>query len=86
MLKQLSLVLVICASASFASAGFPDIAVGNCIKGPVISTFSVPLYTGVWYEQQRQNVFFEDTFKCNKATYGINPNQSVSVANHAIDM
>ena len=58
---------------------------GSCVEPPIIKDFDVSKYLGVWYENERSNVFFEKGLKCVFATYSAINNTAISVENRGFN-
>jgi lipocalin len=71
MFKLLSVLVLIGVAAQQAQAAsfFSSLSAGSCATVPIIKDFDKARFLGVWYEQKRSNVFFEDNLKCVVATY-----------------
>ncbi|XP_058799298.1 apolipoprotein D-like [Phymastichus coffea] len=59
---------------------------GGCPKVEVLANFDPQKYLGKWYEAERYFAFFEFGGKCVTATYNVNANGTISVANRQISI
>lgn len=68
--------------AAQASAQYPGL--GRCPQTSVIQNFNLPLYLGRWFEIKSYPAIFQLGARCIEATYGMNPNGTVSVLNKMV--
>jgi lipocalin len=88
MFKVLSILVLVGVVAQQATAAsfFQSLSFGSCVNVPLISDFDKARFLGVWYEQKRSNVFFEDNLKCVFATYSDRNETALTVVNRGFNV
>lgn len=77
-----TLLILILTCVAIINAQVPGF--GKCPNFKVMQNFDANRYLGLWYEVRKYPFIFTIGGRCITATYGLNPDQTVSVLNKQI--